>query len=116
LTYDACPAVGYSSSLVVELAPDWPAGQAQSVTIECDEPCAVPPMDGGEAAGTPTAVLADGAALFDWFGDQPSVVVTVLDGDGAELTSLQTELDWVRVGGTEECGGPLDATVTVPAP
>jgi hypothetical protein len=116
LTYDACPAVGYSSSLVVELAPDWPADQAHSVTIECDEPCAVPPMDGGEAAGTPTAVLADGAAHFDWLGDEASAVVTVLGADGTPLAEVDAELDWVRVGGTEECGGPLDATVTVPAP
>jgi hypothetical protein len=116
LTYDACPAVGYSSSLVVELAPDWPADQEHSVTIECDEPCGVPPMDGGEAATTRTSVLADGAALFDWVGDEASVVVTVRAADGAELAEVDAELEWARVGGSEECGGPVQATVTIPAP
>ncbi|MCW2510355.1 MAG: hypothetical protein JWP68_3503 [Modestobacter sp.] len=112
----ACPAIGYSSSLVVELAPDWPADHAHSVTIECDEPCGVPSMDGGDAASTRTAVLAEGAALFDWVGDEASVVVTVRAADGAELAKVDAELEWVRVGGSEECGGPLEATVTIPAP
>jgi hypothetical protein len=112
----ACPAIGYSSSLVVELAPDWPADHAHSVTIECDEPCGVPPMDGGDAASTRTAVLADGTARFVWFGDGNSVLVTVLGVDGTLLAEVDADLDWVRVGGTEECGGPREATVTVPAP
>ena len=112
----ACPAIGYSSSLVVELATDWPADQAHSVTIECDEPCGVPPMDGEEAASTRTAVLAGGEAVVDWFGLGDSVLVTVLDAEGARLAQVDVDLDWVRVGGTEECGGPLEATVNVPAP
>ena len=45
-----------------------------------------------------------------------SVVVTVLGPDGATLADLETDLDWRRVGGTEECGGPMTASVVVPAP
>ena len=36
--------------------------------------------------------------------------------DGGVLAGLSADLDWQRVGGSEECGGPHEATVTVPAP
>jgi len=45
-----------------------------------------------------------------------AVAVTVLAADGAELAGVDVELDRVRVGGSAECGGPSEATVTVPAP
>lgn len=45
-----------------------------------------------------------------------SVAVRVLDRDGTELSRVEAGPDGVRVGGTEECSGPHEATVTVPAP
>jgi hypothetical protein len=45
-----------------------------------------------------------------------SAVLTILGPDGTELAELDADLDWRRVGGTEECGGPSAASVVVPAP
>jgi hypothetical protein len=45
-----------------------------------------------------------------------TVAVTVLGPDGAVLAAVDGAPDWVRVGGSAECGGPHEATVTVPAP
>ena len=45
-----------------------------------------------------------------------SVVVTVLGADGSDLAEVSADLEWHRVGGSEECGGPMETTVTVPAP
>jgi hypothetical protein len=36
-------------------------------------------------------------------------------GWGSTLT-VELAPEWARVGGSEECGGPMAATVTVPAP
>ena len=45
-----------------------------------------------------------------------TVEVSVLGPDGAVLAGTEAELEWVRVGGSEGCGGPHEARVTVPAP
>ena len=45
-----------------------------------------------------------------------TVAVAVLGPDGAVLAELTADLEWARVGGSAECGGPHEATVTVPAP
>ena len=45
-----------------------------------------------------------------------TVDVTVLGPDGAVLAELTADPEWERVGGSAECGGPMAATVTVPAP
>ena len=45
-----------------------------------------------------------------------SVDVRVLGPDGSVPAGLEAGLDRVRVGGSEECGGPMEAGVTVPAP
>ena len=41
--------------------------------------------------------------------------MTVSGADGV-LTELTVTPDWVRVGGSAECGGPTEAEVVVPAP
>ncbi|WP_164702708.1 hypothetical protein [Modestobacter sp. KNN46-3] len=88
-----CPAIGWSNGLVVELVEGWPA--ADAVRIECPSPCGPVPM-------TPS--------------DEEPDAVTVLAADVAALGRAELDLDWVRVGGSAECGGPLEATATVPAP
>ena len=44
------------------------------------------------------------------------VDIAVLGPDGAVLAETTAAPEWVRVGGSEECGGPMEGTVTVPAP
>ena len=107
----ACPA---SASVVlpnvVVQVDAWPG--AGSVVLQCLPACVE--SLAGDGPAELTAEVVDGVAGFDALATRASVVITVLGGDGAELTSLQTELDWERVGGSAECGGPTRATVRVP--
>ena len=103
----ACPAIGWPSVLEVRLAPEWPEDAADAVTVE--------PFDGpDEEAVVP---LVAGAAEVGFSPGYPnSVLVTVVDAGGRMLAVHEAGLDWVRVGGTEACGGPHEAEVVVPAP
>jgi hypothetical protein len=96
-----CPAIGWSNTLTVGLADGWPP--VDGGTLLVDDELSVP------LTGSSTVVHMDMTA-------PDSVVLTVLGPDGTELAQLATDLDWRRVGGTEECGGPHAASVTVPLP
>lgn len=116
----ACPAIGWPATLAVHLAPTWPPGTGAAVELSCSgaEACGieVPALDDEPTAPAPQDVVA-GTAEFDMVTGAPeSVMVTVLDADGEVLAAHEASLDWVRVGGTEECGGPTEAEVVVPAP
>ena len=114
-----CPAIAYGRTLVVELAGDWPGDDGRTLLVDCDGPCSeVFVEDGapGPGPGQLTVPLSDGRAEVSWTAPRDSVGLTVLGADGTELAEVDTDLDWVRVGGSEECGGPMHATVTVPAP
>ena len=54
-------------------------------------------------------------ALFDVPAPPGAIVVTVLDRQDRELAEVATELEFAHRYGPG-CGGPLLATVTVPAP
>lgn len=111
----ACPAIGWSNGLVVELAEGWPA--ADAVRIECPSPCGPVPMTPSDEEPDAVTVHLAGATASVPLMDAPeSVTVTVLAADVAALGRAELDLDWVRVGGSAECGGPLEATATVPAP
>jgi len=111
----ACPAIGYSSTLLVELGAGWPDEPGRSVRVDCEGPCRDPLATGGRD-DVRTAALTGTSARIDWFEGTGDVMVTVLGPDGTELAPVDSALDYVRVGGTAECGGPAEATVTVPAP
>jgi hypothetical protein len=102
-----CPAIAYGSTLVVRLAADWPPGEDRTVQIDCGSPCEFP-----TGASAPVTGSVARVAVFD---PPDSVTVAVLD-PGGPLTSVEAEPVWVRVGGSAECGGPMEATVVVPAP
>ena len=116
-TPTACPAIGWGRTLTVDLADGWPPATGRTVHLECAEPCEVLtawPDDTGEGPSAP--VLGTTATFHPTSGSFDSVVATVRDADGTELARLESALDWRRVGGTEECGGPGEATLTIPAP
>jgi hypothetical protein len=115
----ACPAIGWTNQLVVELAPDWRPVEGGTVHLECPSACGVALSSAGAVGPVDevSAPLSGSAAslLLDMTAPD-SVVVTVLGADGAALAELDADLDWTRVGGSAECGGPVRATLTVPAP
>ncbi|RBY93388.1 hypothetical protein DQ237_18235 [Blastococcus sp. TF02-8] len=110
----ACTAVGWNNAVVVEFAEGWRAVEG-GVTVECDPACYTDVLVDPEAA---TVDPADGESATGLLGMSTpgSIVVRVIGADGARLTEVDADLDWRRVGGTEECGGPHEATVVVPAP
>ena len=103
----ACPAIGWPSVLEVRLAPEWPEGAADAVTVE--------PFDGPDEEAVLPLVAAATEVGFSP-GSPNSVVVTALDAGGEVLAVHEAGLDWFRVGGTADCGGRREAEVVVPAP
>ena len=87
--------------------------------VGCPKPCGLPAL-----SSTPSGPIREGVApltgtstALSFVMETPdSVVVPVLGPDGVVLAEVAADLDWERVGGSEECGGPMAATVTVPAP
>jgi hypothetical protein len=112
-----CPAIGWSNTVTVALAEDWPEVEGGSLLVECPSPCAVQPP-GDDATSEPDRVSVPvGSVVVDVGMTQPdSVLVTVLGPDGAKLGGTEPDLGWRRVGGSEECGGPSAASVVLPAP
>jgi hypothetical protein len=110
-----CPAIGYSDGLTVRLADGWPPGAGRSVTVTCDEPCGPGDLGGGPRARSVSASVLGSEATLTISGQPASVIVTVVE-NGAVVARADADLDWRRVGGSAECGGPEAATATVPAP
>jgi hypothetical protein len=118
-TDTVCPAIGWSNALVVTLADDWPPVAGGSLTVDCAPRCGWAVVEGGAPVDRDrlTAPLDGASAVLHLDMSAPdSVDVRVLGPDASELAGLEADLDWVRVGGSEECGGPMEAAVTVPAP
>jgi hypothetical protein len=114
-----CPAIGWSNSLVVTLAGDWPPVEGGSVAVDCAPRCGETVVRDGAPVDRDrlTAPLDTLPVVLHLDMSAPdSVDVRVLGPDGSVLAGLAADLDWVRVGGSEECGGPMEAVVTVPAP
>jgi hypothetical protein len=141
-TPTACPAVLHGASLTIRLADGWGEAEPRSVTLRCPdgvvcgliapddltvlpEPEEVPvPPPGSAPMPTPepspeiggtSQDLDDGEATYFLDGPRDELVVTVHGADGVLVERTVTP-DWVQVGGSEECGGPTEAEVVVPAP
>ncbi|GAB3348010.1 hypothetical protein [Modestobacter lapidis] len=114
-----CPAIGWGSEVRAELTGDWTGTPVGEVEIACSPAC--PPIalrEEGTGEPAPSATSAGPESRGVPFGSRrpDSAVVTVLGADGAVLARVDSDLEWVRTGGSEECGGPMTATVAVPAP
>ncbi len=125
---DACPAIGYSSALVVYV--DDPTGDASDVRI-CENEGCEPPEDrsapdrlgangGIDADATDGRVdlgIVGGEATLGMLVSAPSPLwIDVLDEGGRVLSTARVEPDYIRIDGTERCGGNRRADVTVAVP
>lgn len=110
-----CPAIGYLDGLTVRLAPDWSPGGPWTVRVTCPEPCGPPGIDGSPGSREVTAPLTGSEAAIPLLARPYSAQVVVSEA-GVPVADVAARLEWRRVGGSAECGGPMGATVVVPAP
>ncbi len=110
----ACTAIGWSNALIVQF-------EGESAEVSDLELCADPNCsseDAGRSAELTMVELSpregpDDPWRFILSGGLDPLYVRVLGAEGAVLTVTPIEPDWIRVGGSERCGGPHEATVTI---
>ncbi|AUI52917.1 hypothetical protein SAMN04489742_3652 [Arthrobacter crystallopoietes] len=130
----ACPAIGWSNGLTVELAGD--ASRVHLVEVCSGDVCSRPIQRAPDAFETavpkssPSMVTEPEAAeeLSSYFSsrvdddtweigfnmDVPSAVtVCALSSDGKILAEEDQALEWTRVGGSERWGGPMETDPVV---
>jgi len=107
----ACPAIGYVPVVVVQLD-GWPAASGRSVELVCAG-CAER-ADGGP--GTSQVLPVGTEVAFPLPGALPEQVTVRVLADGGVAAEVTTAPEFVRTGGSEQCGGPTSARVVVPAP
>ena len=69
-----------------------------------------------EFGGYAQKVDSNSWSMSMYMGGTEDVTVQALSAEGLVLAELATNLDFVRVGGTERCGGPVRAEVELVIP
>ena len=140
----ACPAIGWLNNVLVELEGDVSAvAEVQGCVDDVCSQVVRPPTtdvpveiitpapggtidETGQKSHPPRELLSPYMAtpldedswVINLDMDTPEIVtVRALAADGTVLVEGEFTLDWVRVGGSEQCGGPEEAgpvTLTVP--
>ena len=111
-----CPAIGWSNTLTVGLDSGWPPVDGGTLVVECSSRCGLV-LDPADPPDEVTVPLTGRSTVVQLDMTLPdSAVLTILGPDGTELAELDADLDWRRVGGSEDCGGLSVASVVVPAP
>jgi hypothetical protein len=116
---DACPAIAWGASLSIELDAPRPGVHL----LVCDGDC---PPTAGEVAtpqplptptGTGEWLSVSGDSETGWTASTdfapPAVGYRLRAADGTILAQALVEPEWVQVGGTERCGGPMEAAVVL---
>ena len=108
----ACTAIGYSSVAQIELLEPRPGLElALCEGEDCTPgPVEMPIEVGSTESPIPTGVFElTGDSSNGWFAalnsGQPVVGYRLTGEDGSVVTEGSIEADWVRVDGTEQCGG-----------
>ena len=100
----ACPAIAYGSTLRVAVE-----GDAAHVNLCVGDDCT--------PASKEALAMVDGTSDGDTWtfsGQFPEeFTIRALDADRQVLADIPAEVEWVRTGGSEECGGPLEASITI---
>lgn len=116
-----CPAIGWSNQFdVIVKGPA--AAEAARVTICSAQGCTDPvrAASPGPTHDPLSSTTELGGARWRvqlGFDAPEQVTISVLGADGSTLTETTADLEWHRVGGSEECGGPHEADpVTVEIP
>ncbi|MGF0118682.1 hypothetical protein ACQFYA_20515 [Promicromonospora sp. Marseille-Q5078] len=106
----ACPAIGYSSLLAVTMT-----GETLEVDLVQvrDSDRWQPPAPGSEDATAPSLMTSrDGDTwTFTLVYPPNPIALRALDDAGDVIARTEVDVHWVRVGGTAECGGPMEGHV-----
>ncbi|MFV0374854.1 hypothetical protein [Microbacterium sp.] len=110
----ACPAIGWSNTVVVQLDGDTSA--VDQVQLCTDDGCA--PAEDVDMTGLLGFVSVEDQDGDSWtfsvgMNRLEQFTVRTLAGDGTVLSDTEVTAEWVRVGGSEQCGEPGESTVTV---
>lgn len=113
IPFGACPAIGWLNTLTVALDGDTAAvDQVQLCTEAGCAPASDVDMTG--PLGLITVADHDGDTWTFSVDSLPDTfTVRTLAADGTALSDTEVTPEWVRVGGSAQCGGPHEATVTV---
>ena len=104
----ACPAIGYSSLLEVTLEGD--TSEMAVVQVRDGDQWQPPYPPDAKVPAIPTSHDGD-TWTFTLFSSPRSVMLRALDEDGDPVARTEVDVGWERVGGTAECGGPMEAQV-----
>jgi len=103
-----CPPIGYFSTLHVTFEGQTP----DEVKLCADDVCA--PSDEAAAEGMIVTPPTVAGATWTFTGQfAPDLTILALAADGTVLADGGIDPEWVRTGGSAECGGPAEASVTV---
>ncbi|MCK9795943.1 hypothetical protein M1843_19530 [Isoptericola sp. 4D.3] len=106
-----CTTIGYSSALQVTLTGE--SSDVAHVQVRDGEEWQPPPNPGQDTTVPAIPASRDGDTwTFTLFYPDGPVALRALDNSGEVLAQTEKAVDWVRVGGTEECGGPTEGSVT----
>ncbi|WP_155848603.1 hypothetical protein [Arthrobacter sp. 35W] len=120
-TPGACPAIGWGNSLTITTT-------GNSAAVAAITVCGIGDCGPGAAAATTPAspVLGEDRATraggTDWsfqvgMNTPGTLTFQALDAGGVILTQKTVDLNWKRVGGTDQCGGPAvtnDVVLAIP--
>ncbi|MFE5291862.1 hypothetical protein ACFQ8T_06740 [Isoptericola sp. NPDC056618] len=104
----ACPAIGYSSVLEVTLEGD--TSEVAVLQVRDGDQWQPPYPPDAEVPAIPTSHAGD-VWTFTLFSSSRSIMLRALDDDGDAIARTEVDVGWARVGGTAECGGPMEAKV-----
>lgn len=109
----ACPAIGWTNALTVQL--DGDTSTVDQVQLCTDAGCA--PVEDEDITGPLGFVTVEeqngDAWTFSVDGFPDTFTVRTLAADDTVLSDTAVTPEWERIGGSEQCGGPSVATVTV---
>jgi hypothetical protein len=117
----ACPAIDYGRTVRITLTDPRPDLHLLLCNGEgCMPPATEGPQSAGPAPPRDTVVTTRGDSVGGWtaepIGYGPAFGYRLRDAAGVVVAQGEIAVEWVRVGGTERCGGPLEADVVLPAP
>ncbi|WP_106815720.1 hypothetical protein [Microbacterium timonense] len=117
----ACAAVGYSSVAFIQLdvpAPDLHLELCSGA--DCmPGPVEMPVEVGSTAPSVATGIFGlEGDSEAGWsatlLNSPPEMGFRVIDAAGTTIAQGAVEVEWVRIDGTEQCGGNHEADIVIP--